>query len=72
MWEDNAPALRLFLAASSQWRMAGHPPRPVAMDYAGVEAAARLAGIDVTPPLFADLRIMEAAALRAMAERRRP
>lgn len=72
MWRDNAAAIELFVTASTQWRLAGWPPRPVGLDYPAVETAARLAGLAVTPALFADLRLMEAEALRAIAERSKP
>ena len=39
------------------------------LDYAGVEAAARLSGIAVTPTLFAEVQLMEAEAIKALAER---
>ena len=40
------------------------------LDYARIEAGARLAGLAPTPEDFARLRIMEAEAMKALAERR--
>jgi hypothetical protein len=67
---ENAQSVELFLLSSTQWRFA--EGLPVSLDYPGVEAAARLAGIAMTPELFADIRIMERAAVEAMRERRKP
>jgi len=39
------------------------------LDYPGCEAAARMAGIEVTADLFDGLRVCEAAAMQAMSER---
>jgi len=39
------------------------------LDYAGVRAALDLAGIEATPALFHDLRILEAAASEALNRR---
>lgn len=66
---DNWDALTLFLAGDSQWRYAGSVP--VALDYAGVEAAARLADIPVRPDLFRQLKMIEAAAVAEMLQRLR-
>ncbi len=67
---ENAQAVELFLLSSSQWRFA--EGCPTSLDYPGMEAAARLAEIDLTPELFADIRIMERAAVDATRERRKP
>jgi hypothetical protein len=56
---------------ATQWRFAGQQARVVALDYAAVEAGARMAAIEVTPVLFRKLRILEAAAVRVMGEARR-
>lgn len=68
--------LRLFLAASTQWRtaslssMAGGRLVFLGLDYAGVEAAARMAGIEITPRRSEEIRDMETAALRILNEHR--
>jgi hypothetical protein len=66
----NWQALRLFHASLTQWRHAGLSGMPSGLDYPGVEAAARMAAIDVTPDLFRRLRVMERAALAALEESR--
>lgn len=61
-------AVRLFVAAGTQWRRdAG---QLVGMAYGDVRATAEWLGIATTPRLLEDLRVMEAEVL-ARAERRR-
>ncbi|AUG53940.1 DUF1799 domain-containing protein [Thalassospira marina] len=66
---ENWPAVELFLVAATQWRLATNGA-PYGLDYAGVELAARWAELKITPELFADLRIMEQAAIAKFAELR--
>lgn len=66
---DNWSAVTLFLAADSQWRYAGAVP--VALDYAGVEAAARMSEIQIDPGLLRQLKVIEAAAVAEMLRRLR-
>lgn len=70
LWPENVPAVQLWLDAATQWRvgMAG----ATGLDYAAVEALLRINGIrgDQRRELFADLRIMEGATLRAWGEDR--
>ena len=67
----NADALTLFLALETQWRFAGLDGAPVGFDYQAIEPTARLAGLETTPGLFNKLRVMERAALKEAAEKRR-
>lgn len=59
IYDDCLPAYDLYVTSLSQARFT-----PMGLfagfDYPGVEAAARLAGIQITPALFNDLRLMEA------------
>ena len=59
IYDDCLPAYDLYTVSLSQVRFT-----PMGLfagfDYPGVEAAARLAGIQITPSLFNDLRLMEA------------
>lgn len=63
------PVIDLFLAAQTQWRvgMAG----ATGLDYAGVEALARLRGTPLDPETFASLQVCEYAALQAMSEQQK-
>lgn len=63
--------MNFFLLCATQWRRAGMDGIPVGMDYAGVESAARMAGVVMTARLFGDLRVMELAALEAWSEERK-
>ena len=62
------PVIDLYVAVQTQWRvgMGG----ATGLDYAGVEAAARLRGTPLDPEAFQALQVCEHAALAAMAERR--
>lgn len=74
---ENATAVRLMLATATQWRMAAVSTMSRAeivrtgLDYVGVEAAARMAGIEITGDDFGRLRALEAEALNAWTEERR-
>jgi hypothetical protein len=62
----------LFLALGTQWKyVAGGlgPPIRIGLDYAAVEPTARGMGINVTPRIFADLRVMEEEALDVWSKR---
>lgn len=64
MWPENVAAVNLFVALSTQWRMAPSGVL-IGLDYAAVEPALRLTDVPRKRwrALFADLRVMEAAAL---------
>ena len=66
----NARAVRLFAASGSQWKFAGMTGVPIGLDYPGVEAAARMLGLDMDADLFERIRWMERAALAATDEGR--
>lgn len=65
VWPEHVPALRLYLDVQTQWREGG-------LDYAGVEALLRLQGLPRAQrgERFAELQIMERAALKAWAKQR--
>lgn len=73
VWDENWRAVTLFVGLATQWRlhlgMAGVYYQ--GLDYAAVEAALRLERIAPRdwPALFADLRVMERAALPLMNEK---
>ena len=65
------PAVDAFAAAATQWRWLAdgwNPPRRMGMDYGGLRVAMAMSGIAETPELFGQVRVMEAAALQALAE----
>lgn len=70
VWPENVAAVEAFLVCSSQWRMVDGMSgmRVIGLDYAGVKAGLELAGIEVTPDLWSDIRLVEAGARTAMNE----
>ena len=66
---DEAQSAQLFLVLDTQWHRHGMTGVRLGMMYDAIEPTARLAGIAVTPAIFADLQVMESAALVALAER---
>lgn len=70
VWPQNWPAVRLFLAVETQWRV-GFGFGVVAhlgLDYAAVEAAMRMMRIEAGDTVFDDLRALERAALPILNE----
>lgn len=61
---ENWDVVMLFLRVQTQWRYSFGGP--TGLDYTGVEAAMRLAGIQQSADLFDGLQVMEVAALREM------
>lgn len=65
---DEAEAVMLFFAMGTQWNW--HPLGPrTGLRYEAIEPTARRIGVQDTPRLFDDLRIMEQAALAAWAKK---
>lgn len=59
------PVIELFFALATQWRRHPMTGTRLGLDYPSIEPAARLLGIEMTPARFADLQVMEGAALAA-------
>lgn len=66
VWPENWPAVQLFAAVQTQWRVHGFTGRPLGLDYPAVEAAMRMLRIKDRPATFERIRIMEAAALATL------
>lgn len=70
LWPEHVPAFELWVAAQTQWRsgMAG----ATGLDYGGIEALMRLRGVARAErsERFAELQVMERAALAAWQEKR--
>lgn len=62
------PAFNAFLAVCRQWRTAAAPDRTVwlGLDYTAVRAGLDLAGLTITPDLWAEVQEIETGALRAL------
>lgn len=70
--DDEGVSAGLFLAMDTQWRTVGMTGVMQGLDYTAIEPTARLLGVETTPQTFLDLKVMEAAAVRTLAERRKP
>lgn len=68
VWAWHEEALTAFLAVQNQWRMAVGPAGsfPVGLDLQAAEAGFRLAGINMTPALWAEVQMIEAGAMSVM------
>lgn len=73
VWPQNAAIVEAFLIVSTQWRAVAVPggmaPGRIVwlgLDYAGVEAGLKAAGVAVTPELWLGLQVMEAGARDAL------
>jgi hypothetical protein len=63
---ENVPAIEFFLAIQTQWRVGFSGA--TGLDYVGVEAAARLRGVDLTSDLFGRIQVLERAWLDALGD----
>lgn len=72
IWAQHVPALEAFLVVCRQWRVvAGMSGAAyIGLDYTAAKAGLKLAGIEVSPETWADLRDIEAGALEALNGRR--
>lgn len=64
MWPDCWSAVDAFMAMSTQWRVG--PGGAVGLDYNVLPWVLQQIGLNDEPDIFADLRIMEMAALNEM------
>lgn len=72
LWAEHRAAFAAFLAVSTQWRVVAGRAGLIftGLDYAGADAGLTRAGIEVTPQIWADLRVIETGALAALNEDR--
>lgn len=63
VWPENWCSLNIFLACSSQWNINFGNRKIIGLRYVEVEAVMRMSGIGDTAKTFADVRIMEHAAM---------
>ena len=69
--DDEGPAIGLFFALDTQWKTAGMAGIRTGLDYTAIRPAADMLGIELTPRVFLDLRLMENEQMRIDAEARR-
>ncbi len=73
VWPENVPAVKLFFAADTQWRIsvvhAGDKISFVrhALDHCAVIALAPVVGVELTTDLWVRLKLLEAEAVKEMA-----
>ncbi|WP_434134363.1 DUF1799 domain-containing protein [Pseudomonas luteola] len=69
IWPDNWNSFTVFEAMGTQWRTGGCGA--TGLDYCALPEVMRLCGIKKRhqPDMFYDVRVMEAEALKVMAER---
>ncbi len=73
VWASNAAAVEAFLKVTTQLNGVGTMDggvRVIGLDYQGARAGLELAGVDVTPDLWADLQLVESGAVAGLAEAR--
>ncbi|RWR26829.1 hypothetical protein D2T29_19615 [Sinirhodobacter populi] len=66
LWARHWPALTAFFAVSTQWRVTGVGLGGIltqGLDYTAMRAGLDMAGIEITPKLFAQIREIEIGAL---------
>ena len=69
VWEQNWPAVEIFLRCQTQWRttMAG----VCGLDYSAVKWLFRLYEVKDQPAVLEDLQVMEAAAIKILNKERK-
>lgn len=70
IWAQHLDAVAAFMAIQTQWQRVATMNGLIitGLDYAGAEAGLRLAGVEVTADIWADVRQIEAGAVAAMLE----
>lgn len=68
LWPDHVQVVHIFSITRTQWRYAGMAGSPVGLIYSELPFVLEMDGIDRKdwPQLFADLQVMERAALEQM------
>jgi hypothetical protein len=70
IWPENWPAVRVMVSMATQWRRAGMAGIEVGLDYAALPVVCAALSVPLDEDLLSRMRVMEAAALSALAERR--
>ena len=66
IWPGNAAVFSAFLTVQTQW--ASGSAGPTGLDYTRVRDGLELAGIDLTPEIFTQLRLIEAGVLETLSK----
>lgn len=67
VFEDNWPAVEIFIRASTQWNVAGMGGY-VGLNYQSIEFLFKLFEVEDQKAVFDDIRVIEMAALRVLNE----
>lgn len=71
VWPANVAAVRAFMAICNQWRTMSAGlggSRVIGLDYGSAQAGLGMSGIAVTPVLWAEVQVIESAAVAEMRE----
>lgn len=71
LWPENERVWNLFVACATQWQHAGMDGMKVGLNYAGVEIVALRTNCKLGRERFADLQLLENAALVAWSDQAR-
>lgn len=68
VWPEHAEAVNAWLAVSTQLRLVAYQSgiRALGLDYVAAQAGFALAGLQVTPPLWDKIRLIEIGARNAL------
>lgn len=72
VWAEHVAALQAFLAIAGQWRCQVLPNGRLlwlGLDYAAAQAALALSGLQVTPQIWGEVRLIEASATEELNNR---
>lgn len=70
LWAENENVWNLFTRCATQWQHAGMEGVKVGLNYRGVELVANRTGCKLSHARFADLQLLESAALGAWDDQR--
>lgn len=71
VWPENREVFEVFCGSATQWRTGGMDGHPTGLDYPAVRLVARAYRVAWTAAFFGDLQVMESAALKVWAAKRR-
>lgn len=71
VWPENREVFEVFCAAATQWRTGGMDGHPTGLDYTAVRQVAFAHRVKWTAAFLSDLQVMESAALKVWADKRR-
>ncbi len=70
LWPECLPAVEVFMACRTQWRVAGMDGMRTGLDYAAVEAVMRMRRVRGKADCLSDVMVIEHAVLERWQEQR--